>query len=131
MTPADDIRETVQSHLRIDKKKCQGCMTCMLVCSLVHDGKEDLSTSRIRIIQSSFEKYPNDIETQVLESCDLCLDTPFWKEQGGLNGKQACVETCPLGAVRFSQDSISNTPNDKSEINFRGEGWKKVGYPTD
>jgi len=131
MTNVDDIQGTVQSHLLIDKKKCQGCMTCMLACSLVHDGKENFSKSRIKVIQSSFEKYPNDIEAHLLESCDLCLDAPFWKERGGINGKQACVEACPLGAVRLTKEITSSIDNGKYEINFRGEGWKKIGYPTD
>jgi protein NrfC len=118
-------------HLLIDKKKCQGCMTCMLACSLVHEGKENLSLSRIQVIQSSFEKYPRDIETRYVESCDLCAETPFWDEQGGVDGKQACVEACPLGAVRLSTEISTNLENGEGEVNFRGEGWKKIGYPID
>ncbi len=120
-----------RGYLLIDQKKCQGCMTCMLVCSLVHEGKENLSMSRIQVIQSSFEKYPNDIETRPVESCDLCLDTPFWNEQGGVEGKQACVEACPLGAVRFSTEISTSLESGEREVNFRGEGWKKIGYPID
>ena len=118
-------------YLLIDKKKCQGCMTCMLVCSLVHEGKENLFTSRIQVIQSPFEKYPNDIEIRLTESCDLCVDTPFWNEQGGPEGKQACVEACPLGAVRFSTEISTNFKNGECEVNFRGKGWKEIGYPID
>jgi len=130
MTNAEGIEEK-GGQLLIDKKKCQGCMTCMLVCSLVHEGKENLSLSRIQVIQSSFEKYPNDIETRQVESCDLCLDTPFWNEQGGAEGKQACVEACPLGAVRFSTEISKNLESGEREVNFRGKGWKKIGYPVD
>jgi protein NrfC len=118
-------------HLLIDKKKCQGCMTCMLACSLVHEGKENLSLSRIQVIQSSFEKYPLDIETRYVESCDLCVETPFWDEQGGVDGKQACVEACPLGAVRLSTEISTNLEDGGCEVNFRGKGWKKIGYPID
>jgi len=118
-------------HLLIDKKKCQGCMTCMLACSLVHEGKENLSLSRIQVIQSSFEKYPRDIETRYVESCDLCAETPFWDEQGGADGKQACVEACPLGAVRLSTEISTNLEKGEGEVNFRGKGWKKIGYPID
>lgn len=106
-------------------------MTCMLACSLVHEGKETLSLSRIQVIQSSFEKYPNDIETRYGESCDLCRDTPYWSEQGGAEGKQACVEVCPLGAVRLSTETSTTSENGECEVNYRGEGWKKIGYPTD
>jgi protein NrfC len=129
--PHDDDTKAKSGRLLIDKKKCQGCMTCMLACSLVHEGKENLSMSRIQIVQSSFEKYPNDIEARPLESCDLCLDTPFWKEQGGVEGKQACVEACPLGAVRFSTEVSVSLESGEREVNFRGEGWKKIGYPID
>jgi len=83
----DEGIEGKGGQLLVDTKKCQGCMTCMLVCSLVHEGKENLSMSRIQVIQSSFEKYPRDIEIRCVESCDLCLDTPFWDEQGGGRGK--------------------------------------------
>ena len=106
-------------------------MTCMLACSLVHEGKENLSRSRIQVMQSSFEKYPRDIETRYVESCDLCAETPFWDEQGGADGKQACVEACPLGAVRLSTGISENLQNAECEVNFRGEGWKKIGYPVD
>jgi protein NrfC len=118
-------------RLLIDTKKCQGCMTCMLACSLVHEGKENLSLSRIQVVQSSFEKYPDDIETRFSESCDLCLETPYWNEQGGVEGKQACVEACPVGAVRLSTETLKELEGGESEVNFRGEGWKKIGYPID
>jgi len=130
MTNDEGIKDE-GGHLLIDKKKCQGCMTCMLACSLVHEGKENLSMSRIQIVQNSFEKYPADIETRLAESCDLCADAPFWDEQGGSDGKQACVEACPLGAVRFSTEIPTNPENGGYEVNFRGEGWKKIGYPID
>ena len=121
--------EDKSGRLLVDTKKCQGCMTCMLSCSLVHEGEENFSQSRIQIVQSSFEKYPQDIEILFSESCDLCLDTPYWSERGGVDGKQACVEVCPLGVVRLE---ISEHLEDKKrEINFRGEGWKKIGYPID
>ena len=123
--------EDKDGRLLVDTKKCQGCMTCMLSCSLVHEGKENLSQSRIQIIQSSFEKYPKDIEIRFGESCDLCLDTPYWSEKGGVDGKQACVEVCPVGAVRLSTETPGNLEDREEEVNFRGEGWKKIGYPID
>ena len=129
---ADNVdRESKAGRLLVDIKKCQGCMTCMLACSLVHEGQENLSQSRIQIIQSSFEKYPEDIETRFSESCDLCLDAPYWSERGGVDGKQACVEACPVGAVRLSAEIPANIEGGGGEVNFRGEGWKKIGYPID
>ncbi len=85
----------------VDTLQCAGCMSCMLACSLGHTGVEDLSRANIRIAQESFVAYPDDIASQVRGRCDLCADTPYWNEQGGPGGKQACVEVCPMRAVQF------------------------------
>ncbi len=178
-------------YLLVDTRKCQGCMSCMLACSLVHEGKENLSLARIQILQDPFTGFPDDImmaqcrqcvepicieacptgalhvdakhgnvrrvnqekcigcracveacpyvpsralwnfERGLAQICDLCVETPFWDEQGGPGGKQACVEVCPLKAIKFT----SKTPVQKGDrgylVNLRGEKWEKLGYPTD
>jgi protein NrfC len=58
-------------YLLVDTRKCQGCMTCMLACSLVHEGRENLSLSRIQVIQNPFERFPDDI---TLEQCRQCVE---------------------------------------------------------
>ena len=135
----------------------------MLSCSLVHYGVQNLSRSRIQIMQDSFGKFPNDVKMAPCRQCkapvcvqncpvgaafvdaangnvrridsnkcigcktcikmcpqqphrpvwvvingkgksskcDLCIDTPYWNEKGGPGGKQACVETCPMMAIKF------------------------------
>jgi protein NrfC len=178
-------------YLLVDTKKCQGCMTCMLACSLVHEGKENLSLSRIQVIQNPFEKFPHDLmlaqcrqcvnpacveacptgalyadsenenvrridtekcigcescldacpytpsravwnhEKGHAQKCDLCADTPFWNEKGGPAGKQACVEVCPVAAIKFTSEVPVQKGNAGYSINLRGEGWKKLGYPTE
>ena len=60
-------------YLLVDVKKCQGCVSCMLACSLVNEGVENLSLSRIQVIQNSFEKWPDDL---TIEQCRQCVD-PF------------------------------------------------------
>ena len=125
MTNDENIKDT-GGRLLIDKKKCQGCMTCMLACSLVHEGKENLSLSRIQVLQSYFEKYPNDIQARSGESCDLCLDTPYWKEKGGVDGKQACVEACPVGAVRLSTEMPATSEDGEGEADQGIEGDGKA-----
>jgi protein NrfC len=72
-----------QGYLLVDTKKCQGCLSCMLACSLVHDGEANLSTARIQVLQDSFAKWPEDVS---IEQCRQCA-TP------------ACVEACPTGAL--------------------------------
>ena len=180
-----------EGYLLVDTKKCQGCMSCMLACSLVHEGKENLSLARIQVIQTPFERFPVDItlaqcrqcvdpacvkacptgalhvdakmgnvrrihvekcigcqscveacpfkpsravwnfQKERAQKCDLCADTPFWNEQGGPGGKQACVEVCPVGAIKFTKDIPVQKGDLGYNVNLRGEGWKKLGYPTD
>ncbi len=72
-----------KGYLLVDTKKCAGCMTCMLACSLVHEGRENLSLSRIQVLQNPFEGFPNDL-MQV--QCRQCVNPP-------------CVENCPTGAL--------------------------------
>ena len=50
-----------KGYLLVDTKKCAGCMSCMLACSLVHEGKENLSLSRIQVIQNPFGGFPDDL----------------------------------------------------------------------
>jgi protein NrfC len=70
-------------YLLVDTKKCQGCLSCMLACSLVHEGIENLSLARIQILQNSFEKFPDDL---TVAQCRQCVDP-------------ACVEACPEKAI--------------------------------
>jgi protein NrfC len=70
-------------YLLVDVEKCQGCLSCMLACSLIHEGVEGLSLSRIQIMQNSFEGVPNDL---TIEQCRQCVDP-------------ACVKVCPTGAL--------------------------------
>jgi protein NrfC len=72
-----------KAYLVYDSKKCMGCTTCMLACSLTHYGAQSLSLSRIQIIQDSFGKFPDDIKIAV---CRQCVTPP-------------CVINCPVGAA--------------------------------
>lgn len=70
-------------YLIVDTRKCQGCVSCMLACSLVHEGVESLSLSRIQVLQHPFEAFPYDL---TIEQCRQCVDPP-------------CVDECPEGAL--------------------------------
>ncbi len=72
-----------EGYLLVDIKKCQGCVTCMITCSLVHEGKVNLSASRIQILQNSFEKWPDDV---TIEQCRQCQEP-------------SCLTACPTGAL--------------------------------
>lgn len=72
-----------EGYLLVDTKKCGGCETCMLACSLAHTGRSNINLSRIQITQNPFGKFPNDME-QV-----QCRQCPY----------PACVDACPTGAM--------------------------------
>ncbi len=180
-----------KGYLVYDSKKCAGCTTCMLSCSLTHYGVQSLSLSRIQIMQDSFGKFPEDVimapcrqcvtppcvincpvdaafvdtangNVRRIDSkkcigcktclkmcpqqphrtvwnhvenksskCDLCLETPYWNEKGGPGGKQACVESCPMKAIKF----VAVTPNQEEtegyDVNLRNEHWLKLGLVDD
>jgi len=78
-----------KGYLVYDSKKCAGCTTCMLSCSLVHYGVQNLSRSRIQIIQDSFGKFPNDIQ---MAPCRQCKSP-------------VCVENCPVGAAFVDEEN--------------------------
>lgn len=71
-------------YLLVDINKCQGCLSCMLACSLIHEGVESLSLSRIQIMQDPFEAFPDDL---TIEQCRQCVEP-------------ACVQVCPTGALQ-------------------------------
>ncbi len=186
-----------QGYLIVDVEKCQGCISCMLACSLVHEGAHNPSLSRIQILQNPFEKFPHDLTIEqcrqceapacvdacpedaltantefgnvrmvdkekctgcgscfvacpytparlvVMEDdafnqqlmsrkCDLCANAPHhWDEQGGgPDGKQACVEVCPVGAIAFTK-ALPVQEGDKGyKVNLRDENWIRLGYRT-
>ena len=81
----EDVSEIAISdgYLVVDVEKCQGCISCMLACSLVHEGAQNPSLSRIQILQNSFGKFPDDL---TIEQCRQCQEP-------------ACVKACPEDAL--------------------------------
>ena len=70
---AEQLHPASKGYLVYDSKKCIGCTTCMLSCSLVHYGEQSLSLSRIQIIQDSFGKFPDDLQ---IAPCRQCVTPP-------------------------------------------------------
>lgn len=180
-----------KGYLVYDSKKCIGCTTCMLSCSMVHYGQQNLSLARIQIMQDSFGKFPNDLQiapcrqcvtpvcvencpvgaafidtengnvrrineedcigcgkciemcpqqphrpvwnhiTGKSSKCDLCIDTPYWNEKGGPGGKQACVESCPMQAIKFVTETPDQKETEGYNVNLRNEHWFNLGLVDD
>jgi len=81
---ASGKEQAAWGFLLVDMKKCQGCASCMLACSLVHEGEINLSLSRIQIQQDPFGKFPDDV---TIVQCRQCVEP-------------ACLSACPTGASR-------------------------------
>jgi Fe-S-cluster-containing dehydrogenase component len=77
-----------EGFLVVDTKKCQGCGSCMMACSLAHSGTASYSKSRIQIMQNSFGDWPDDL---FIAQCRQCQNAP-------------CVEVCPTGANHFDAE---------------------------
>lgn len=180
-----------EGYLLVDTKKCAGCSTCMLACSLVHAGESNLSLSRIQVLNDPFVAFPNGVtqeqcrqcpfpscveacptganhvdtahgnvrtvdaakcigcerciaacpftparvqwnnEERHSQKCDLCTNTPFWNEKGGIGGKQACIETCPVHAITFTKDVPSQNGDVGYQVNLRKGDlvWKTAALP--
>ncbi len=103
-------------YLLVDVEKCQGCASCMLACSLVHEGVQSQSLSRIQILQSSFDAFPNDLDISQCRQCtepacvDVCPENALTADAGFGNvrkvdrtkcvGCGACVAACPYTPSR-------------------------------
>lgn len=193
---ASDKIPTSDGYLLVDIEKCQGCVSCMLACSIIHEGVASLSLSRIQIMQNSFESFPDDLTieqcrqcvdppcvtecpTDALEpnakfgnvrmvdkekcigcgacydvcpytprravlaadedygrelksrKCDLCANAPYhWdKDGGGPEGKQACVEVCPVDAIKLTKVIPQQKGDAGYKVGLKGSNWGKLGYP--
>ncbi len=76
-----------RGYLLVDFRKCQGCLTCMLACSLAHEGRENLSLARLQVSQDPFGRFPGDV---AVEPCRQCVDP-------------ACLKACPTGALHVDK----------------------------
>jgi len=179
-TPGLGFKKASWGFILVDMNKCQGCQSCMLACSLVHEGAINLSSSRIQVMSDPYGKFPDDItisqcrqctkpaclkacptgalsrdsahgnvatidpakcigcqkcinactwaparavwnnETGKSQKCDMCANTPHWDETGGPNGKKACVEICPMGAIAFSHIIPAQDDPDSYNVDLSG-----------
>jgi ferredoxin len=74
-------------RITINRGRCMGCMTCLNICSFVHEGEFNPKKAHMTIYMDPFT---GDVEGEVKESCDQC------------GGKAECVRWCPVGALKYS-----------------------------
>jgi Fe-S-cluster-containing dehydrogenase component len=82
-------RNFSMGYILVDSRKCQGCLSCMVACSLVNEGCASLSLSRIQVMGNSFACYPDDSRTS---QCRQCRDPK-------------CVAYCANGALSIDTEN--------------------------
>ncbi len=100
--------------ISINCKKCVGCRTCEMVCSLSHDKEIDPYHSRIKIIKWEDKAHCIPIH------CRQCADAPCLEicptkaishdpvlgrttiDYDKCLGCRACIYSCPFGALAFN-----------------------------
>ena len=114
------LRQHRKMELEIDESKCIGCGKCYDVCPYMPS----------RAVLASDKDYDDELKSR---KCDLCANTPFhWDDAGGgPDGKQACVEVCPVGAIKFTKEIPQQIGDTGYKVDLRGPNWKKLGYPDD
>jgi protein NrfC len=178
-SPADKSEYPLSTgYLVYDSRRCAGCQSCMLACSLVHDGETSTSLARIQVSRAVLTSYPYDIQISVCRQCpepmcvkncptgachvstangsvrlidtekcigcqtclkvcpfsphrtiwnpatrksskcDLCANAPYFSKKGGPAGSQACVTTCPMGALKLVAELPSQTDIGGYDVNL-------------
>jgi protein NrfC len=105
--------DTAHGNVRtVDASKCIGCERCVQACPFTPS----------RALWNGLQKHA--------QKCDLCTDTPFWNEKGGIGGKQACVEVCPTKAISFTSEiPIQSTAGyDDADLGHSGATWTFWGF---
>jgi len=75
-----------EGYLLVDTLKCASCQTCMVACSLAHEGSVSPSTARIQVVQDRLHSSDGQYQQQ-------CRQCPF----------PACVDVCPTGACNVDE----------------------------
>jgi protein NrfC len=71
----------------IDQSKCIGCKRCIAACP-----------------QRPHRTIWNPAKNKSAK-CDLCADAPYWSQKGGPAGSQACIQNCPVKALKLVKDA--------------------------
>jgi len=109
-TGACHVDEAHGNIRRIDQSECIGCRRCIQACP--HKPH--------RTIWNPAKRKST--------KCDLCESAPYWDEMGGPDGKQACIETCPVQALKLVGDAPPQTDISGYDINL-ARPLPQTGFP--
>jgi len=104
----DDANGNVRT---IDESKCIGCERCVNACPFTPS----------RVLWNAEDKHA--------QKCDLCANTPFWNEEGGPDGKQACASVCPMHAISFTQEvPVQSESGYDVDLGHTSAVWTTYGF---
>jgi len=99
-TGACHVDEAHGNVRMIDQAKCIGCQRCLSACP-----------------QRPHRSIWNPAKRKSAK-CDLCVDAPFWSQPGGPAGHQACIETCPVKALKLVAEPPSQNDIAGYDVNL-------------
>jgi protein NrfC len=131
-------------YLLVDTRKCAGCTSCMMACSLTHHGQTNYSLSRIQITQDSYEPFPNDIQINTCRQCpypscvDACPTGAAHADEANGNirtideekciGCERCVNACPFTPSRTLWNGVDKHAQ-KCDLCANAPFWSETGGP--
>jgi protein NrfC len=109
-TGACHVDEANGNIRMIDQSKCVGCQRCIQSCP-----------------QRPHRTVWNPVKKKSTK-CDLCADAPYWSQKGGPAGKQACIESCTVKAIKLVAEAPSQTDISGYDVNLVSAA-PKTGFP--
>lgn len=101
--------DTANGNIRlIDEAKCIGARECLKACPYIPH----------RIIWNP--------EKMKCTMCDLCVNTPYWNDKGGPDGKQACVEVCHHKALKVIKEVPLQTGNAGYDVDLKSAHYLDI-----
>ncbi len=107
-TGACHVDEANGNVRMIDQSKCIGCKMCINSCP-----------------QRAHRTVWNPAKKKSTK-CDLCANAPYWSQQGGPIGRQACVEICPAKALKLVREAPSQSDIAGYDINLAPPPMPKI-----